>query len=158
MSNGRVVVMMGSKSDLEHVRPMVAQLSEWGVESEMHIASAHKSPRYLLDIVSEINETDRPTVFIAVAGRSNALAGMLDASTRYPVITCPPISSTFAGADIFSSLRMPSGVAPSVVLDPKGAALAAAKILALGNRDLADRVAAYQQDMTDSVIAADKSL
>jgi len=54
---------------------------------------------------------------------------MLDATVVAPVIACPPPSDSFGGADIFSSLRMPSGVAPAVVLDPGNAALFAAKVL-----------------------------
>jgi phosphoribosylaminoimidazole carboxylase PurE protein len=83
---------------------------------------------------------------------------MVDANTTYPVITCPPVSSAFGGADIYSSLRMPSGVAPTVVLDPGGAALAAAKILAISNPALRDRIAAYQAEMTETIMEADRSL
>ena len=97
-------------------------------------------------------------VYITVAGRSNALGGMVDANTAYPVITCPPVSSSFAGADIFSSLRMPSGVAPMVVLDPRGAALAAAKILALSDPALRKRISAAQAEMTDTIVEADREV
>jgi 5-(carboxyamino)imidazole ribonucleotide mutase len=74
------------------------------------------------------------------------------------VITCPPISSAFGGADVYSSLRMPSGVAPALVLDPQGAALAAAKILALSDAALRQRIVAYQAQMTQSITEADASL
>jgi len=60
-----------------------------------------------------------------VAGRSNALSGFLDAQVTAPVIACPPASEAFGGMDILSSLRMPRGVAPLVVLEPENAALAA---------------------------------
>jgi 5-(carboxyamino)imidazole ribonucleotide mutase len=83
---------------------------------------------------------------------------MVDANTHWPVITCPPLSTTFSGADIYSSLRMPSGVAPLVVLDPEGAALAAAKMLALEDPNIRQRVKNVQAEMTESVVAADASL
>ena len=155
---GRVVIIMGSKRDLDHVSKIVRQLESLGVGCTLHVASAHKSVRHLLDLLARYNQDGEPTVLIAVAGRSNALAGMVDANTVYPVITCPPVSMTFAGADIYSSLRMPSGVAPAVVLEPEGAALAAAKILALSDPDLCERISAYQAGMTDRVVADDESL
>jgi len=155
---GRVVIVMGSKRDLAHVNRIVAQLRDLGVACALHVASAHKSVRHLLRLLARYNEEGEPIVFVAVAGRSNALAGMIDANTVYPVITCPPISATFGGADIYSSLRMPSGVAPTVILEPEGAALAAAKILALSDPGLRARLLAYQAEMTHQVVAADESL
>lgn len=154
----KVVVLMGSRSDLDHVTHITAQLDAWSIPWERHVASAHKSVRYLLRLIEAYNELSEPIVFIAVAGRSNALAGMLDANTTWPVITCPPVSSSFGGADIYSSLRMPTGVAPMVVLEPQGAALAAAKILAMHDVALRARLVAYQEQLTQEVIRADQSV
>ena len=154
----RVIIWMGSKSDLEHVAKIAAQLEALGVAYERRVASAHKSPRHVLDLIAQYEVAPGPMVYITVAGRSNALSGMLDANTTRPVIACPPYSSTFSGADIYSSLRMPSGVVPLVILDPKGAALAACKMLALSDRDLAARIAAYQAEMTAAVTGADAEL
>lgn len=154
----KVVVLMGSRSDLEHVTKITDQLEALGVLWERHVASAHKSVRYLLNLIEAYNERAEPIVFIAVAGRSNALAGMLDANTPLPVITCPPTSSAFGGADVYSSLRMPSGVAPAVVLEPQSAALAAAKILATHDVALRARLIAYQEQLTQEVIRADQSV
>lgn len=161
---GRVVILMGSKSDLDHAEEIIARLKAFGIDHTLRVASAHKSVRHLLGILDDYNGGEdfasgrRRLVFIAVAGRSNALAGMMDANTVHPVITCPPVSATFAGADIYSSLRMPSGVAPMVVLDPQGAALAAAKILALSDPELRARISTYQDEMTQNVVRADESL
>ena len=152
------MIIMGSKSDLDHVNKITAELKRFGIAYALRVASAHKSAGHLLDILASYQETDAPVVFVTVAGRSNALGGMVDANTTHPVITCPPVSSTFGGADIYSSLRMPSGVAPTVVLEPGGAALAAAKILALMDPDLRARIAAYQAGMTESILEADRSL
>ncbi|MEN6478443.1 MAG: AIR carboxylase family protein [Anaerolineales bacterium] len=154
----KVVVLMGSRSDLDHVTHITDQLDAWSIPWERHVASAHKSVRYLLRLIEAYNELSEPIVFVAVAGRSNALAGMLDANTTWPVITCPPVSSSFGGADIFSSLRMPTGVAPMVVLEPQGAALAAAKILAMHDVALRARLVAYQEQLTQEVIRADQSV
>ncbi|MBC7254726.1 MAG: AIR carboxylase family protein [Chloroflexi bacterium] len=152
---GRVVILMGSKGDLEHIAPMRARLEAFGIPYAVRVASAHKSVHHLLSVIAEYSALGEPLVFIAVAGRSNALAGMLDANTPYPVITCPPVSSAFGGADIYSSLRMPSGVAPLVILDPAAAALAAAKILSLGDADLRVKVEAYQKDLTAQILRDD---
>ena len=155
---GHVVIIMGSKGDLEHANKIAEQLSALGVGCTLRVASAHKSVRHLLAIVEEYNAAGEPIVFVAVAGRSNALAGMIDANTPSPVITCPPPSTAFGGADVYSSLRMPGGVAPLVILEPEGAALAAAKILALSDSTLRQRLATYQAEMVQSIIEADKSL
>ena len=154
----RVIVLMGSKSDLPHVQQITKALDALGVTSECRVASAHKTVKHLFDILDRLNAEEGPLVLIAVAGRSNALAGMLDANTPWPVITCPPVSSSFGGADIYSSLRMPSGVAPMVILDPEGAALAACKILATSDRTLRQKVENYQQAMREAVILADDEL
>ena len=150
-----VVILMGSKSDAPFVARIVAALDQLGVACEQRVASAHKSARYLLDLLAEYEAGDRVGVYITVAGRSNALSGMVDANVAAPVIACPPSSEAFGGADLFSSLRMPSGVAPAVVLDPAGAAQLAAKILAVGDPKLRARIVAAQRAQTDAVIAAD---
>ncbi len=149
---------MGSKSDLEHVGQIVSACQAFGLETERHIASAHKSARYLLDLLERIEAEGAPVVYITVAGRSNALSGMADANVTGPVIACPPYSSSYGGADIYSSLRMPGGVAPLVVLEPAAAALAAAKILALADPALRERVRAYQAQMTEQIIRDDRVL
>ncbi len=153
-----VVVLMGSKSDLGFVAKITAVLDELGIAYEQRVASAHKSARYLLDMLAEYEADGRVDVYITVAGRSNALSGVVDANVVAPVIACPPYSDRFAGADLYSSLRMPSGVAPAVVLEPAAAALLAAKIIALRDRDLRERVAQWQRAQCDKVIAADREL
>ena len=149
---------MGSKSDLPFVKRIVASLDALGINSIVRVSSAHKTPRRLLNILDELNADDQPKVYITVAGRSNALSGMVDASVSDPVIACPPPSDRFAGADLYSSLRMPSGVAPAVVLEPSAAALLAAKILSLTSPDLRKKVQTYQHAIAEKVNAADREL
>lgn len=153
-----VIIIMGSKSDLAHAQAIADSLSELGISSEMRVASAHKSPRHLLDMLAAYERDAGPRIIITVAGRSNALGGMVDANTTWPVITCPPVSNTFAGADIYSSLRMPSGVAPMVVLEPGSAALAAAKILALSDPGLRERLRVYQTAFAETIVADDQEV
>lgn len=108
----------------------------------MYVASAHKMSLKCLEII-KAHQVENP-VFITIAGRSNALSGFSDAQTHCPVIACPPYSDAFAGGDVFSSLRMPSGVATLLVLEPQNAALAAAKIIALSNEKVKNKVLEFQ--------------
>jgi 5-(carboxyamino)imidazole ribonucleotide mutase/phosphoribosylaminoimidazole-succinocarboxamide synthase len=151
-----VPIIMGSKSDLDHARAIAEGLKAFGIECEIRVASAHKAARYLLDMLAEYEADPRPKVYITVAGRSNALSGLVDANVTAPVIACPPYSDRFGGADIFSSLRMPSGVAPAVVLEPKGAALLAAKILSLADPSLRERIAQAQKAATQQILHDDQ--
>ena len=125
---------------------------------ETRIASAHKVTRYLLDLLDEYEQDGQPHVYITVAGRSNALSGVVDANSRHPVIACPPYGERFGGMDLLSSVRMPGGVAPLLVLEPEAAALAAAKILAIGDPALAERIAARQAEVRDQAMADDREV
>jgi 5-(carboxyamino)imidazole ribonucleotide mutase/phosphoribosylaminoimidazole-succinocarboxamide synthase len=153
-----VVILMGSKSDRPFVSKITAALDELGITHQERVASAHKSARYLLDLLAGYEASGQIGVYITVAGRSNALSGMVDANVAAPVIACPPYSEKFAGADLYSSLRMPSGVSPAVVLDPTAAALLAAKILAIADPGLRGRVLTLQRTQTENLIAADREL
>jgi len=152
----KVVIIMGSKSDMDWSEEIASTLDELGIDSEMRIASAHKVPLKALDIIDEYK--DEQVVYITVAGRSNALSGFVDAQTEKPVIACPPYSSKFAGADIFSSLRMPSGVCPMVVIGTEQAGLAAAKMLALTDEDLQERIKGYQEENRKQIDQDDKEV
>ncbi len=148
-----VVILMGSPSDLPFVNKITAALDQFGIAYECRIASAHKSAAYLLDLLAQYEANGRVGVYITVAGRSNALSGMVDAHVAAPVIACPPPSEAFGGADVYSSLRMPSGVAPALVLEPQNAALLAAKILGLR-----EAVRQAQQQQRSALIQADREI
>ena len=153
-----VPIIMGSKADRKHGQAIADALAAFGVASEIRVASAHKSVRHLMRILTTYEADGRPKVYVTVAGRSNALSGMIDANVVSPVIACPPYSDRFGGADIFSSLRMPSGVAAGVVLEPKSAALLAAKILSLAEPGLREKVRAAQKAYIEVLEAADAEL
>ena len=97
-------------------------------------------------------------MYITIAGRSNALSAVVDANSRYPVIACPPYSDRFGGMDILSSLRLPSGIASPTILEPEGAALLAAKLLALSDAQLSQRVVSYQQRFATELAQADEEV
>ena len=149
-----VVILMGSKSDFEFAEKIGKVLNEFGVNFVYRVASAHKTPKKVLDILEEYEDA----VYITIAGRSNALSGFVDANTACPVIACPPYSDKFAGMDVLSSLRMPSGVAPLVILEPKNAAIAAVKILSMRDGNLKGKILEYQRKIKSEVEKADREL
>lgn len=138
----KVVLIMGSKADLDWANQITKVLDNFSIEWITRIASAHKVPLKCYDLIKEYEKEN--VVFITIAGMSNALSGFTDAQTHCPVIACPPYSDKFGGTDLFSSVRMPSGVAPMTVLSPENAALAAAKILGLTNSDVKKKIIEYQ--------------
>ncbi|RLI22611.1 5-(carboxyamino)imidazole ribonucleotide mutase [Candidatus Bathyarchaeota archaeon] len=156
MGKNKVVILMGSEMDMDFCRKIAEHLKNLGLSYEYRVASAHKTPRKVLEILKEYE--GEKIVYITVAGKSNALSAFVDANTVKPVVACPPYSEKFAGADIYSSLRVPSGIGSVVTLEPEGAAIAAAKIFALEDEDVAERVKSYQLDKKLAVERADESV
>lgn len=154
--NGKVIILMGSEKDLDFCRDIANYLKLLGVEYELRVASAHKTPGQALSILKEFEK--EKVVYVTVAGRSNALSAFVDANTVKPVVACPPYSEKFGGADIYSSLRVPSGIGSTVTIEPEGAAIAAAKILALGNKALEKRVEDHQSEKKKELAEADDSV
>ena len=152
----KVIIIMGSKSDLEWSKKIAKHLDNFGINSRLHIASAHKVPLKCYELIKKYEKEN--VVFITVAGRSNALSGFADAQTHCPVIACPPYSEKFGGTDIYSSLRMPSGVAPMVITETENAALAAAKIFGLSDEKIRKKVIEYRNKMQEQLIKDDKEL
>eukprot|EP01027_Heterolobosea_sp_BB2_P009610 GEZU01014154.1.p1 GENE.GEZU01014154.1~~GEZU01014154.1.p1 ORF type:complete len:433 (-),score=154.22 GEZU01014154.1:92-1390(-) len=129
--NYRAVIIMGSSSDMGHAQTIASHLTKFGVPYLIRIGSAHKGTEDVLRMAAALDSDNIPQVYIAIAGRSNGLGPVLSGNTAYPVINCPPVSSQFGGADIFSSLRLPSGLGCSTVLEPEAAALAATSMFGL---------------------------
>ena len=158
MTQPLVIILMGSKADAAHCEKIAAAARELGLEVVQRVASAHKTPEHALSILQAAEADPRPKVYITVAGRSNALSGFVDGSVSAPVIACPPASEAFGGADVYSSLRMPSGIAPAVVLEPANAALLAAKILGLGDATVRANVRSQQAAAQKRIVADDQEL
>jgi len=152
----KVVIIMGSKADLDWANQIATVLKSFEIEAVLRIASAHKVPLKCYNLIKDYEKEN--VVFITIAGMSNALSGFTDAQTHCPVIACPPYSDKFGGSDLFSSVRMPSGVAPLTVLSPENAALAAAKIIALSNEDVRSLIVAYQNNKRTELEKADDEL
>ena len=153
-----MIILMGSKSDLSHAKKVADAAHTFGFEVEMRIGSAHKTAAHVLEMLQAYEADARPKVYVTIAGRSNALSGFTDGCVSSPVIACPPASDAFAGADIYSSLRMPSGIAPALVLEPVNAALLAAKIIAVNDPAMRERVKVYQTSNQSLILADDKSI
>ncbi|MFH0848558.1 MAG: AIR carboxylase family protein [archaeon] len=154
----RVIIFLGSSSDAEFATPVRILLDKLGVKSELRIASAHKDSQRLMEMLKQYEELEDTMVYVTVAGMSNALSGFIDFKTRHPVISCPHLEEEFALVDVYSSLRMPAGVAPLVILNPENAALAAAKILGETNPELAKRIREFQENTRLRNEQADKNL
>jgi 5-(carboxyamino)imidazole ribonucleotide mutase len=153
---GKAVIIMGSERDLDFSRDIAKYLKLLGVNYEFRVASAHKTPQAVLEIIKEF-EAEK-AVYITIAGRSNALSAFIDGNTSKPVIACPPYSEKFGGADIYSSLRVPSGIGSVVTIEPEGAAIAAAKILSLQDPELETNVKAYQEGKKKELEKANESV
>jgi 5-(carboxyamino)imidazole ribonucleotide mutase len=153
---GRAVILMGSERDLEFCREIAKHLKALGVDYVFRVASAHKTPEKVLEILKEFEK--EKVVYVTVAGRSNALSAFVDANTVKPVIACPPYSEKFSGVDIYSSLRVPSGIGLVVTIEPEAAAIAVAKIFAVEDEGLAKRIAKYQLEKKKEIAKADESV
>ena len=159
---GRVGIVMGSDSDLAVMREAAAILEEFGVEYEMTVASAHRSPdraiRYARDAAGRGID-----VIIAGAGGAAHLAGVMAAGTTLPVIAVPLASSPLAGFDaLLSSVQMPPGVPVAVMsVGPWGArnaGLLAVQILARRVTSLRDALARHKRKMAADVERKGKAL
>lgn len=129
------VIFAGSTSDAPHVERICQGLEKEGVPHQVIYASAHKQTQAVVDLIQKYNSSLEPVVYIAVAGMSNALGGVLAANTHWPVINCPPFKDHADYAvNIHSSIQMPSNVPAMTVTHPGNAALAAARILKMHAR------------------------
>ena len=132
---------MGSESDKDHAQKITEQLDKYGVQYNQHIASAHKVPEKVLELVEKYNDSDEAICYITIAGRSNGLSGVTAANALHPVIACPPFKdkSDYI-VNIHSTLQMPSDTPVLTVIDPKNAATAAVRILGLTDSNLKDKI------------------
>ncbi len=158
MLRQKVVIIMGSKSDLDFASSIGRVLQDYAVNYEYNVASAHRTPGHLLKILKEYEGSGDNIVYITIAGLSDALSGLVAGFTKYPVIACPPDAEKHGWPKIFSSTMTPEGIAVSLVLKPENAALAAIKILALSNPSLYERITQHKQEREEAVIKAHKEL
>lgn len=156
----KVAVIMGSDSDLPVVQKCLDQLKKFGIPSEAHVFSAHRTPALVEKFASSAKENGFG-VIIAAAGKAAHLGGVIAAYTTLPVIGIPIKSSTMDGLDsLLSMVQMPGGIpVATVAIDgAQNAAILAAQILALSDDTLAVKLDDFKKDMESGVEAKDKKL
>lgn len=120
---------MGSDSDMPHAEKIAAGLTAEGIDFEYFVRSAHKDPVGVFNFV-KAHDNESKVVFITIAGRSNALSGVVAANSQKPVLACPPFKDKLDFlVNINSTLQMPSKTPVLTVLEPSNCALAVARIL-----------------------------
>ncbi|KAI3369009.1 hypothetical protein L3Q82_025981 [Scortum barcoo] len=157
-ASGRVVVLMGSTSDVAHCEKIRKACTSYGIPCILRVTSAHKGPDETLRIKAEYEGDGVPTVFVAVAGRSNGLGPVMSGNTAYPVINCPPLTPDWGAQDVWSSLRMPSGLGCSTILSPEAAAQFAAQVFGLTDHLVWCKLRASMLNTWVSLKLADKKL
>jgi 5-(carboxyamino)imidazole ribonucleotide mutase len=156
----KAAVIMGSDSDFETLRPAFRTLSEFGVEYEAHVISAHRTPERASRFAAEA-KANGFGVIIAAAGKAAHLAGVLAAHTTLPVIGIPIKSSTLDGLDaLLSTVQMPSGVpVATVAIDgAANAALLAVQMFALADETLAAKLVEYKTNLAEETARKDEAL
>lgn len=159
MSSPLVGIIMGSDSDLDIMGQSAKQLEEFGVEYEVRIVSAHRTPDVMSSYAQEA-ATKGIRVIIAGAGGSAHLPGMTASETTLPVIAVP-IKRESGGHEAFwSNVKMPPGIPLATMPEngAKNAALLALRILALNDNELLQKYTDFVKSMHDSVIGTDNSI
>ncbi len=156
----RVGIIMGSESDWPVMEGAASTLKSFGIHFETRVLSAHRTPDETRKFAEDAVERGIK-VIIAGAGGAAHLAGVIAAYTPLPVIGIPIPSKHLKGMDsLLSIVQMPSGVPVATVAigGAKNAAILAAQILAIGDSDLFDRVAAFKRDMVSKVAEMDTNV
>jgi phosphoribosylaminoimidazole carboxylase PurE protein len=149
---------MGSNSDLPFCQKIKSVLDQYSISTEMRVASAHRTPEYLLGILRKYASSGDQIVAITVAGLSDALSGVVAAQRLFPVIACPPDIDKFDSPKIFSSAFTPSDVPVALVNDPSKAAHFVAQIFALTNQKLKEQIVSKFEEKKKQVLSQDSEL
>ena len=160
MSEPVVGIVMGSDSDWPMLEPAAETLAEFDVPYEVHVVSAHRTPRRMLDY-AEGAAGRGLRVIVAGAGGAAHLPGMVAAATPLPVIGVPRALDRLDGLDsLLSIVQMPAGVPVATVgiNGGRNAGLLAVRILAASDETLRAAVARFQADLADQVAARDGTL
>ena len=152
-----VAVLMGSKSDLEVMKPAAQVCRKLGLSVDVRVLSAHRTPEQTAAYVRDTAKAGTK-VFICGAGGAAHLAGAVAAHTTHPVIGVPIASGSLQGMDaLLSTAMMPPGIPVATVAigGAENAGLLAAQIIALGDPALAKAVAAEREVRLQKVLEAD---
>lgn len=156
----KVAIIMGSDSDLPVIEKGIAKLEEFGIEFEVHVFSAHRTP-VEAKVFSETAREKGFGVIIAAAGMAAHLAGAIAANTTLPVIGIPVKSTNLDGMDaLLSTVQMPTGipVATVAINGAANAALLAIEILAVTDTSLAEKLDAMRKEGAETVLKKDAAI
>lgn len=151
-----VGVIMGSRSDWETMKEADTLLSQLGIPHECRVVSAHRTPQWMVEYATSAEERGLK-VLIAGAGGAAHLPGMVAACTILPVLGVPVQSRSLNGLDsLLSIVQMPGGIPVATLAigsaGAKNAALLAARILAVSDPDLAQRLRQWSEKQTEAVM------
>lgn len=156
----KVAIVMGSDSDLKVVEKAITTLKDYGVQTEVHIFSAHRTPVEAKEFTSSAR-ANGIGVIIAAAGKAAHLAGAIAANTTLPVIGIPIKASALEGIDaLLSTVQMPAGIpVATVAIDgAENAALLAIQILAVEDKVLAEKLQTARDDKKAKILDKDKEI
>ena len=155
MASVDVMIIMGSKSDLPVGEKVTRVLTDLGVSHELHVASAHRTPAYVEELVKERGAK----VFVGIAGVAAALPGVIAAMTTKPVIGVP-VGGKVPFDSLLSIVQMPPGIPVATVGVDRGdnAGFLAAQILAASDAKLAKKIAEQRESAAEKVLSDDKSI
>ncbi len=156
----KVAIIMGSDSDLPVIEKGIAKLEEFGIDFEVHVFSAHRTP-VEAKVFSETAREKGFGVIIAAAGMAAHLAGAIAANTTLPVIGIPVKSTNLDGMDaLLSTVQMPTGipVATVAINGAANAALLAIEILAVTDESLAEKLDAMRKEGAETVLKKDAAI
>ncbi len=157
-----VLLLMGSANDWRHLEGAVGLLRDLGVECEVHVASAHRTPERTVELVRAA-EDGGCRAFICAAGMAAHLAGVVAAHTTRPVLGIPLPGGVLDGVDaLLSTVQMPSGIPVATFAvgsaGAKNAAVFAAQIVGLGRAEIAEAVRTHRERGREKVISGDLEL
>ena len=156
----KVAIIMGSDSDLPVVEKAISTLKKYGVPTEVHVYSAHRTPVQAKEFAQNARKNGFGAI-IAAAGKAAHIAGALAASTTLPVVGIPVKSSTLDGVDaLLSTVQMPSGIpVATVAIDgAANAALLCVQILAVTDEELAEKLDAERAENTAKILEKDREI
>jgi phosphoribosylaminoimidazole carboxylase PurE protein len=149
----KVGVIMGSSSDWETMQAAVSVLSDFGIETEVEVVSAHRTPERMVDYAKSARERGLVAI-IAGAGGAAHLPGMVASLTTLPVIGVPVQTKALGGVDsLYSIVQMPAGipVATMAIGNATNAGLLAARMVGATNGEVATKLEAYSESLKDKV-------
>lgn len=145
----KVGILMGSEKDMSKMEPCAAVLEEFGVEHEVHVMSAHRTPAKVAEFASSARENGFGAI-ICGAGKAAHLAGAVAAHSTLPVIGIPVSAGGLGGVDaLYSTVQMPTGIpVATVAIDSSAnAAYLAISILSIAEPDLATKLDEYRAEL-----------